>query len=206
MGALSSSGLPWIQGPPWLAAAVLYLLAGLGVALLLARQGQSLGTVLGACIAWPLLLGLFGTQPRPTAGGGPLARSIAEAFSALEEVLQEHGDAPLPGELGALRAALVAADQRLAVADRILHDPRLAAGGGAVAADLSTLQAARGRAAAELQDVLGGLHRLRIQVGLLALTEIGDEGARAVEQHLRQLHARVRAIEELSSLGPSPLA
>jgi hypothetical protein len=161
--------------------------------------------VLGACVAWPLLLGLIGAHHRAPAGG-PLARSIAEAFQALEEVLGEHGEAPLTGELGALRGALDAADRRLAVADRILMDPRLAGGAGAVAADLSRLQDARARAAAELQDVLGGLMRLRIQVGLLALTEIGGEGARTVEQHLRQLHARVRAIEELASLGPPPSA
>jgi hypothetical protein len=204
MGALSSSGLPWIEGPPWLAAAALYLLAGLAVAMLLARQGQPLGTVLGACLAWPLLLGLLGARACPAPGGGPLTARIAEAFRALEEVLGEHAEAPPPGELGALKAALLAADQRLAVADRILDDPRLAAGAGAVAADLATLRAARGRAAAELEDVLGGVMRLRIQVGLLALTEIGGEGARTVEQHLRQLHARVRAIEELSSLAPLP--
>jgi hypothetical protein len=202
--AFAAPGDVWLGLPPWGTAAGLYLLAGLVVALLLARQGQPVGTVAAACLAWPLLLGLFQARPVP-ASAGPLAGRIAQAFQALEEILPDPApDAPAcVGELSALRRALLAADQRLAVADRILADPRLAAGDdGAVHADLATLRAARDRAAAELSEVLGGVHRLRIQVGMLALTEIRGESAGVVEHHLRQLHARVRAIEELSSLGP----
>jgi len=200
---VSAFGDAWLGLPPWGTAAGLYLLAGLCLALLLTRQGHPTGTALSACVAWPLLLGLL--QARPAQTGGPLAVRIAAAFQALEETLpaQAPEAAACVGELTALRASLSAADQRLRVADRILADPCLQAGeSGAVRADLDTLRAARDRAAAEIAEVLGGVHRLRIQVGMLALTEIRGEAAGVVEHHLRQLHARVRAIEELSSLGP----
>jgi hypothetical protein len=189
--------------PSWAGAAAVYLLLGVGVGLVLLRRGQAPGTALAALPAWPLLLGLLGARPGASPLGGPRSTAIARAFAALDDLLaqqrQQGASAPWAGELGDLRRAMEAADARIAMVDAILADLR--GSDDAVAADLAALAQARERAAGELDAVLGGVHRLRIQLGLLALSEIHDEAAQAVQQRLRELRAQARAIEEISSLG-----
>jgi hypothetical protein len=189
--------------PSWAGAAAVYLLLGVGVGLVLLRRGQPPGTALAALPAWPLLLGLLGARPGASPLGGPRSTAIARAFAALDDLLaqqrQQGASAPWAGELGDLRRAMEAADARIAMVDAILADLR--GSDDAVAADLAALAQARERAAGELDAVLGGVHRLRIQLGLLALSEIHDEAAQAVQQRLRELRAQARAIEEISSLG-----
>jgi hypothetical protein len=199
--------MTWIGLPSWAGAALVYLLLGLGVGLVLLHNGHSRGTAASALAAWPLLLGLLSTKPQPAPEGGPKADDIARAFGALEDLLARQRlqgqSIAWAGELGDLRVALEVADARIAMVDAILEDLR---SGDArhVAADLAQLGQARERAAVELDAVLGGVQRLRIQVGLLALSEIRDEAAQAVQQRLRELHARARAIEEISRLGAEP--
>ncbi len=201
--------MSWLGLPSWSPAALIYTGLGLVVALALLRRGQPRSTAGAALLAWPLLLGLLSAAPPRRPAEGPKAAAIALAFGALEELQEQQRQQGLgvgwASELGGLRRALEAADGRIAMVDRILDDLR-SQGGEApgVAADLEALAQARERAAAELEAVLGGVQRLRIQVGLLALSEIRDEAAQAVQQRLRELHARARAIEELSSLGPEP--
>jgi hypothetical protein len=199
--------LSWIGLPSWAGAALVYLVLGLGVGLALLHHGHSRGTAASALAAWPLLLGLLSAKPAPTPEGGPKAADIDRAFCALEDLLaqqrQQGVSIAWAGELGDLRQALEAADARIAMVDRILEDLR-AGDVRHVATDLAALGRARERAATELDAVLGGVQRLRIQVGLLALSEIQDEAAQAVQQRLRELHARARAIEEISSLAAEP--
>ncbi len=191
--------------PAWAGAAGIYLAIGGVVGLLLARAGQPSSTAIGALAAWPLLLGMLSSE-REELGEGPMSTAIARAFAALDALIEQQRQQGFPvawsGELGALRRAVEQADARLAVADGILADLRHGSDATGVAEDLAALARARDRAAAELRAVLGGVQRLRIQVGLLALSEIRDEAAVAVRQHLEELHARARAIEEISSLGP----
>jgi hypothetical protein len=200
--------LSWLGLPSWAGAALIYLGLGLAVGLLLRRAGQPWSTAASALLAWPLLLGLLGERQQQPEPGGPKAGDIARSFEALEELLEQQRQQGVvvgwAGELGDLRRSLEAVDARIAMVDRILDD--LADGGEqhGVSEDLEALARARQRAAGELEAVLGGVQRLRIQVGLLALSEIRDEAAQAVQQRLRELHARARAIEELSSLGPEP--
>ncbi len=199
----------WLGLPSWAGAAGVYLILGLAVGALLLRAGHPRGTAVSALAAWPLLLGLLGAREAPAPFGGPKAQAIGRAFGALDELLIQQKEQGVSvgwaGELGDLRRALEAADARIAMVDRILDDLRSTGeDAAAVATDLAALAAARERAASELDAVLGGVHRLRIQVGLLALSEIRDEAAQAVQQRLRELHARARAIEEISSLGAGP--
>ncbi len=190
--------------PSWLGAAAIYLAIGVAVGLLLSQAGRSRATALSALACWPLMLSLLGAPVRP-AVKGPLARNIAHSFDALAELLRDEaaGDpataADWSAPLQALRRDLERADRRLAVADRILAEqPRY--GTATLGQDLRSLQHARDRAATELEAVLAGVHQLRIQVGLLALSEIRGGPALAVQRRLGELRARVKAIEELSQL------
>ena len=201
--------MSWFGIPNWAGAALVYLVLGLTVGLVLLHNGHPRSTAASALVAWPLLIGLLGARPLAPSAGGPKAAAIARAFGALNDLLEQQRAQGVgvgwAGELGDLRAALEAADARIAMVDRILDDLRAnGADATAVAEDLADLARARERATDELDAVLGGVHRLRIQVGLLALSEIRDEAAQAVQQRLRELHARARAIEEISSLGPEP--
>jgi len=200
----------WIGLPSWAGAAIVYGSLGLTVGMLLVRAGHPVSTAAASLVAWPLLLGLLQKRERaPAPSGGPKASAITRAFEALDELLMQQRDQGVSvawaGELSELRRALEAADARIAMVDRILDDLRSSGpDAAAVASDLDALAAARERAAGELDAVLGGVHRLRIQVGLLALSEIRDEASQAVEQRLRELHARARAIDEISSLSAAP--
>jgi hypothetical protein len=92
-------------------------------------------------------------------------------------------------ELVALDAALRRADARIATVDRLLGEEALR--GDPLAAQL---ERARDFAADEVEAVLRGVVQLRVQVGLVALA--GDTVP--VRDRMRELAARVRAIEELS--------
>jgi len=126
---------------------------------------------------------------------GPLADAIASAFDSLKLAREEAsfpGD--LVGDLADLRAALERADQRLALVDRIL--------GSSPAGEPSRpLRAARDRVATEVEAVIADLHALRIQVGLLALSEVRGTAATALQGRLEDLRGRVASLDEIAGVG-----
>jgi hypothetical protein len=169
---------------------VIWLTLGSVTAALLSRRGQPLPTVLSAIGAWPVLLPLL--VDGPVSGTGPYAARIATTFAALESAVRD----PMAGEtldlaaIAHLREALLRADARLALVDRLLRDE--------LGPDDAPLRTARARAAAEVENVLRGVVQLRAQVGLLALTS--DTGP--ARDRLRDLSQRVRALEEIAPYVP----
>lgn len=190
---MSTSGLVVLLG---------YVAVGGAVAVGLRRQGAGLDTCGAAVVAWPFLVHLLGGETAvPDDPSGPLGGAIARAFAKVEEVLDRSDADGLhwTGELGALRRSLEEADRRLTVVDRILADAaEEPSAGGALAESLGALRATRGRAAAEIEAVLDELARLRVQIGIVALS--GD--SMPVREGLRGLTARVRALDELAAIGP----
>ena len=168
--------------------AIAWLVVGVGVAWSLARGPLSLPWALLALLGWPAMLPLLRFSAPAGSATGPLCDVIGETFDQLGEVMSLPGAASLEcrGELAELRAALLRVDGRLAVADRILVD------GGE---GLDTLQEARERSVAEIEEVLHGVRQFRVQVGLLTLA--GD--ATPVRSRLVELQARVAALEEVAS-------
>ena len=166
----------------------LYGLVGLGCGIALRGRGHPLPTAVSALVAWPLLVGLMEATP---AGAGPFQARIDAVFEALGRALREAPSASLtsPEELIGLRAALVAADARIGMVDRLLDDPALQ--GDPLGQRLSL---ARGHAAAEIEGVLRGLVQLKLQVGLVAL--LGD--TLPVREQMRDLSARARALQEIA--------
>lgn len=166
-----------------------WLLIGAGTGVALQRRGHPTGTAISALMAWPALIPLFdGVSPT---GTGPHHAQIVAAFQALTTALNDPAASAVvdPASILHLRDALMRADARIAIVERLLGDPTLAA-------DESTmrLRAAHVHAVQEIQDALRGVIQLRVQLGLLAL--LGDTGpARA---QLDALAARVRALEEVS--------
>jgi hypothetical protein len=189
--------------PGWLGAALVYGLLGLSVALLLRHQGQPTATAIGAVVAWPLLVSLLNpTKTTPTAPPrGPLADSIDAAFARTADVLAlDLPDGQWLADLDAVRLSLQRVDARLALVDRILAEE-------ADERDLGRLRAARARSADEVEGVLSGVGQLRVQVGLLALSDVSDNVPSTVFERLSALRGRARALEELSSPGdgaPAP--
>lgn len=169
-----------------------YLVVGCGVALALSRRGYPAATGVSALFAWPVLLPLVQSPPRPPAG--PLAARIATTFAALGDALQDPaaGDLAFGDDLRGLQLALERADERLALVDRLLadtpDDPRVADG-------LASLRTARDRAASEIEGVLADVAQLRLQIGLVALA--GQD--LPVRERLRALLARARAFEEVAA-------
>lgn len=178
--------------------ASLYLAVGVAVAALLSRGGASRSATLAAVGAWPLLLSALERPGVVASRPGPKGPAIVEAFSALDGALADPavGAVPFRSDIEGLRVALLRADERLGLADRLLaelgepSDPEIVQS-GRILAD------ARAHAAAEIEAVISGVVQLRLQVGLLALA--GDGGG--VADRLRQLRARVTAIEEVEGLG-----
>jgi hypothetical protein len=166
-----------------------WLLLGGGTALVLAHRGQPASTALSALLAWPVLLPLLGdTAPRYT---GPFATRIDTCFTALRGALSDPSVNGIvtPEELVSLEQALRRADGRIGMVDRLLAEEALRAD------PLATqLDRARGLAADEIESVLRGVVQLRVQVGLVALA--GD--TLPVRERMKELGARVRAIEEIS--------
>lgn len=168
-----------------------YGAAGVVVAVLLSRVGHPVATSVSALAVWPLLLPLLTQAPEPDAAAGPLAGRIDATFRAMERTLSDPAAEGVPweGDLRNLELTLVRADARIALVDRLLADTPGEAGDG--------LREARERALAELEVVLEGVVRLRLGVGMLALS--GDTSQ--VRAELDALVARAGALEELARLG-----
>ncbi|MDP2310122.1 MAG: hypothetical protein Q8P18_29160 [Pseudomonadota bacterium] len=171
-----------------------WLLLGGGTALVLARRGQPAATALSALIAWPVLLPLLGEPAGQQAGTrnvGPFATRIDTCFAALRSALTDPSISGIVTveELVSLEQSMRRADGRIGMVDRLLSED-------ALRADPLAIQLARARelAADEIESVLRGVVQLRVQVGLVALA--GD--TLPVREGLRELGARVRAIEETS--------
>ena len=173
-----------------LALAAAWLLIGGGVATALVRRGEPASTALAAVAAWPVLLPML-SGAAPVVTVGPFAARIEACFGALRAALADPVAAGVvtAEELVALEAALRRADARIATVDRLLGEEALR--GDPLAAQL---ERARDFAADEVEAVLRGVVQLRVQVGLVALA--GDTVP--VRGRMRELAARVRAIEELS--------
>jgi len=171
---LATPGLPELLGAT-------YLLAGAGVALKLNRRALGTATVVSALLCWPLYLGLL-TERAAMVGPGPLGPRIRQAFDALKKA-----DIQL-SEADALRAALDAADERLAKVDRLLAEDL-----GYSGEVLEQLKAARAQSAEEIEAVLNAVLELRLQAGLLELA--GDTAP--VARRLRELRGRVEALHEI---------
>lgn len=169
----------------------MYLVAGGVVGGLLLQKGQAPAVAASAVVAWPLLLGSLDPGGGTVGAVGPLAARIHASFAEVEAAVRDPAAAGLvtPGELVGLKASLLAVDQRLGMVDRLLA-------GADVEADpvAERLRTARGHAAAEIDAVLRGLVQLKLQVGLVAL--MGDTVP--VRDRMRELGARVKALEELS--------
>jgi hypothetical protein len=182
-------------------AAGLYALAGCLSALALARAGHPKSTVAAAVVTWPLLVGLL-MSPSEPAAIGPYSHHIDATLRHTLAALATVPGADLSTELKALQSALHLADQRIQVVDKILAhelggaEARVQDRAGRVNAD--RLRAARAAAADELLAVLAGLSEVRMQVGLMALSELSLGDATAVRDRLGELRARVSAMEELA--------
>jgi hypothetical protein len=163
---MTGSGLALTLAGAWAA-------VGLGVGVMLVRQGQPLATA----------------AARPV--GGPFAERIRTAFAALRAALADPALASVadPASLDPIEASLCRADARIAAVDRRLED-------GAVAADPASarLHKARAHSAQEVEEVLRKLVTVRVQLGLVALA--GD--TEPVRCHLGELASRARALEELA--------
>lgn len=165
-----------------------WLLAGLLVAALLARRSAPAGAVLGALVAWPLLVPLLGERAARGTHGERIDRALDELLATLADPAA--GDVGFSGDLTGLRAALHRLDARLALVDKLLAEqpdtPSAAA-----------LHDARAAALADIERVLAEVAELRVQVGLVALA--GD-GA-ALRSRLRELSARAAALGEVHVHG-----
>ena len=166
--------------------ALAYLAAGVWTALRLEHGQHPRGAVLGALVAWPLLLPLLDVAPVHSTG--PMAERIDGALRALTQTLAD----PVAREVGAvadlsgLREALHAADARLALVDRVLADAPEGPATGEV-------RAARARGEQAIRDVLDEVQQLRLQVGMAAV----DGGAEALAERLADLSARARTLAEV---------
>lgn len=171
-----------------------WLLLGGCTALALARRGQPVTTALSALIAWPVLLPLLGDGGGSATDArhkGPFVTRIDTCFTALRGALADPSVCGIvtTEELVSLEQALRRADGRIGMVDRLLAEDALRAD------PLATqLDRARALAADEIESVLRGVVQLRVQVGLVALA--GD--TLPVRERMRELGARVRAIEETS--------
>ena len=170
-----------------------YLVAGIVVAALLARQGQAPGTALAAVVVWPFLLPTLAARPATSPPRqGPCAGRIDRVFDALLQTLEDPAsdEVPWASQALALRDALHLADARIAFVDRVLADADPQDEGGTA----GSLRAARAHAAEEIESVLVAVSQLRLQVGLLALA--GD--ALPVAAQLDALMGRATALLEVS--------
>jgi hypothetical protein len=175
----------------------IYALVGAGVALLLIRGGTAPWAAAAAVFAWPLMLPGARPDPAPGEAQGPLHASIEAAFSRLEDAIR-HSPGPPPdwkAGLATLRASLLRADERLAIADRILAEP---AGEGLQSSVLRRHER-RQATATQIAAVLDEIGRLRLQLGLVAL----DGEALPLREAMQQLLQRARALDEVEQLTRS---
>ncbi|MFV8755315.1 hypothetical protein ACNOYE_32595 [Nannocystaceae bacterium ST9] len=201
--------LAWIARSTVALALVLgYLGAGAAAGVRLARRGHPLGLIASALIGWPLLAGaLFGPPPIRTRTpiAGPFATRIGKGLASLRASLAEaRSESPIelasPTQLSSLELALRLADERVAGVDRLiaeLESTRVQAPSEDLERSLASLRGAREHAAAELEQVLGMLLAVRVQIGLHALQ--GPGTVAPVRERLAELEARVAALAELSS-------
>lgn len=170
---------------------VSYVAVGLVSGAWLARQGQPLSTAASAVALWPILLMVGSRHPEPRAAvQGPLAAQIIARFADLERTASDPAasDVPYDEDIRSLRKALLVADERLGLADRVL---------ASVHTDKATdLQLARDRAAREIEGVLDGVTELQVTVGMLALSG----NANGVRAELDALLARAAALQETAAL------
>jgi hypothetical protein len=166
-----------------------YAVAGAVVAGLLERRGMPRGTVLGALAAWPLMLPLLQDAPVSVVRAGPLALEIEACVAALMRTLADPAavDVPVDADLLGLRSALLAADARLGLVDRVLAD----APHGPAEAEV---RAARASGERSIREVLEELHQLRMQVGLAALAG----GSAGLRHRLVEISNRGRALSEVA--------
>jgi len=185
------------MSPLAIAVLLAWLAAGIVVAIALRSRGAGVETVAAAVVGWPLLVHqLFEGPGRPTPpAAGPLGPEIERAFAKVREVAPR-GDADWLGDLEVLKASLRAADARLALVDRILAEAAEDRASASVAASIAQLTARRARTLAEVEAVLAELVRMRVQIGIVALS--GD--TLPVRDGLLSLNARVRALDEMSRL------
>jgi hypothetical protein len=174
-----------------LALLLIYVLAGVVTGVALKGRGQPVSVASTAVFAWPLLLGLFESGGAPGLLPGPFFARIQDTFTALTSAMRDPAAEGLANaaELATLRASLLTVDARIGMVDRLLDDEGLR--GDPLG---ERLRDARGHAAAEVEAVLKGVVQLKLQVGLLAL--VGD--TLPVRERMRELGARVRALEEIS--------
>ncbi len=166
----------------WLALGAAWLVVGLGVAVALARRGEPTPTAAAALLFWPLLA--------PTLLAAPTSDRVRDAFDRLRDALRDAGE-PVPPDLDALRATLIAAEARLArIARLVAEEP------DAAPAEVAALREAHARAAAELDAVLAEVGRVRVQLGLASLA--GDTAA--VRARVGDLLARARTLHEVAEL------
>lgn len=174
----------------------LYLAVGTVGGAVLARRGYPASTCVGAVLGWPLVLAAL--DPAPVGRQGPMSARIEDTFRALDATLADPSSQGLAlgDDLRVLRESLGRADCRLILADRLIADEP-PDGDAETRASFATLREARAHAVREIEGVLSGLVRLRVQIGMLALA--GD--ATPIRDRLRELGARVRALEEVSAFG-----
>ena len=169
-----------------------YVLSGLVVATLLHREGHGPETIAGALLAWPLFLPALTSTPQIAVdpnGSGPLASEIDGAIAGLAQALAATG-VDWGGEVEALKRALYAADQRLAVVGQLVDDTPDGVD-ASVASGLASLRTARSDAEGEIRGLLSEIAQLRLSVGLVAL---GDH-TQALEPRLQSLLSRARSLK-----------
>ena len=184
------------MSPFAIAATIAYLLMGAAVSMSLARRGATLEERCTAVVGWVFFLATLSAPP-PQEHRGPHADRIEHAFHALSQLLADadRGEADWERELDALHEALLAADQRVQLVDQLLAEEATAAR-SELHESRNALVARRTRAAEEIQGVLDELARLRLQIGLVALS--GD--ALPIREGLLSLAARIRALDEVEQM------
>ncbi len=165
----------------WALVVGLWLCVGAVVAAALHHRHEPLATALSAIPAWPLLL--------PVLLGPATSEASPRANAALERLAAALADAGESMRLDGLREGLIAAETRLLRLDRLLLEL-----GDAQEDDLARVRRLRDSTAAEISAVLAEMVRLRVAIGLAALSSEPS----AVRSQLGELVARVRALEEVS--------
>jgi hypothetical protein len=177
-----------------------WLAVGGAVGGLLTVRGHAQEAALAALVAWPFFLPALARRPALSVRQGPNAPRIRRTLDAVRQALEDAGVATDSAlcDLDGVGDALHEADGRIQRVDQLL-DEALSEDAG-VAEERLALAHARDDAMADLESVLAGLAQLRLQVGRLALA--GDAGP--ITQHLRELRARVAALDELREGAPTP--
>lgn len=173
-----------------------YVGCGIAAALVLAHRKTAPATALAALVVWPLLLPLL-YKPATDAMDGPFMARIELSLAELRATMDDPAadDVDPPADLDGLVSDLHRTDRRLALVDRLLTDlPETP--DSELARSALALRCARGTAARELEAVLEGIVQLRLQIGLRSLAG----NSVPVRERLRDLRARLAAVDELAGL------